>query len=195
MLNLPQHLKPDTLIEQGLSPDILFINVPSSFNAEVLPSEDEPSFGLLRLATYLEQNGSVPGILDAQRGGLSPEAIRAVLLQVKPKMVGLNPTSVNVPIAQVIAQICDELSIPYILGGVQATLDPALTLSQYFPTAFALVRGRGEIAVKQLVVNYVEGAKRDVSGVYYGGDQVEGRQDFAETAGSLEELPVLPQER
>jgi anaerobic magnesium-protoporphyrin IX monomethyl ester cyclase len=156
--------------------DLLAINVPSTYQQGLIPDGEESPHGLLRIvaaANHLhEQRPLYPrlnaGLLDAHRLRLQPEEIREQLLLTNTRVVGINPTSINVPEAQAIAQICDQEGIPYILGGIHATLDPAIARAD-FPTAAAIVRGTGELVIAPLVKSIHEGNTPDIKGVFWPG--------------------------
>lgn len=160
--------------------DFIGINVPSSYQQGMIPDGEEPPWGLLRVvATSREVYGVNAGILHAHRLKLQPDSIKEQIIKTKTKLVGLNPTSVNVSEAQVISRICDELGVPYILGGIHATLDPSIA-RQDFPNAYAIVRGNGEVAIGEVIKAALEdGSKSDSNGVYYREHATEGRNDYA----------------
>jgi len=154
--------------------DILLINVPSSFQQGIIPDDDEPPFGLLRIVVTSKKDGFSPNILDAHRGKLNPSEIDDFLYGLKPKFVGINPTSVNIPEAQEIAEMAAIRGIPIIIGGVHATLSPQQAFKD-FPTAYAIVRGPGEYPT----IHILEGKQTNVPGVYFKEDNNSNRQDYA----------------
>lgn len=165
--------------------DFLAINVPSTYQQGLIPDGEELPHGLLRIvASARELNIADPqcpkidaGILDAHRLRLQPEEIVEQIKKIKTRIVGLNPTSVNVPEAQAIAELCDEMGIPYILGGIHATLDPLLARLD-FPNATAIVRGNGELVIEPLIKGLLDGKKPKIRGVYYLNEDTY-RQDYA----------------
>lgn len=155
--------------------DLLTIDVPSTYQQGLIADGEEEPHGMLRVVAaargWDSQNPLIhAGIYDAHRLKHGPDEIRSQLTILKPRLVGLNPTSVNVAEAQVIAALCDELEIPYILGGIHATLDPA-TAQGDFPGASAFVRGNGEAVIGPLVQSLLTGAREEITGVYYPGEQ------------------------
>jgi hypothetical protein len=139
--------------------DFLAVNVPSTYQQGVIPDGEEAPHGLLRIiAAGRDLHVKMPlqprisaGLLDAHRLRLQPETIIGQIEKVAAKgVVGLNPTSVNVPEAQAIARLCDARGIPYILGGIHATLDPVIARED-FPNASAIVRGTGELVIGRTV--------------------------------------------
>ncbi len=149
--------------------DFLAINVPSTYQQGLIPDGEEPPWGLLRVvASARETHGYGAGILDAHRLKLSLKDIAAQIERSSPRIVGLNPTSVNVPEAIAIARICDERNIRYILGGIHATLDP-IGARRDFPSVAAIVRGNGEIAVGEVLSVLLRDAQPTLPGVWYRG--------------------------
>lgn len=155
--------------------DILLINVPSTFQQGVIPDGEEAPHGLLRMVAAATEYGKVDpsyptlnaGILDAHRLNLDPESIGEQVQKTRSKVVGLNPTSVNVHEAQQIAEELDRIGVPYIIGGVHATLDASIARND-FPTAAAVVRGTGELAIGPLVTAVLDGGKKPkINGVYW----------------------------
>lgn len=147
--------------------DFLGINVPSTYQQGLIPDGEEPPWGMLRVvATARETYGLNAGVLDAHRLRLQPEEIGDQIGKTGTKIVGLNPTSVNVAEAQAIAEVCDRLGIPYILGGIHATLDTNIAWSD-FPNASAVVRGNGEYAIGPLLRGLLRGKEASLSGVSY----------------------------
>lgn len=154
--------------------DFLAINVPSTYQQGLIPDGEELPHGLLRIVSAANElyalNPNYPklnaGILDAHRLRLQPEEITEQIRKTTTGIVGLNPTSVNVPEAQAIAELCDEMGIPYILGGIHATLDPLLARLD-FPNALAIVRGNGELVIGPLVRGFLERKQLKLRGVYY----------------------------
>jgi len=154
--------------------DLLAINVPSTFQQGVIHDGEEAPHGLLRIITamrdYHEVDPRYPvlnaGLLDAHRLNLLPDQIIDQIRRTRSRVVGLNPTSVNVHEAQVIAELCDKEGIPYIVGGVHATLDPSLARID-FPRAAAIVRGTGELAAGPLVQAILERRRPAINGVFW----------------------------
>ena len=147
--------------------DFVTVNINSTFQQGLIPDGEEPSWGLLRLVAAARKiHGLNAGILDSHRLKLKPQGIRAQLVNTRPSIIGINPTSVNVSEAQTVSRICDELEIPYIVGGVHATLDPKKARED-FSTAAAIVRGSGELVIGELIRNIKSGNKKIIKGVYY----------------------------
>ncbi len=172
--------------------DFLLINVNSTFQQGLIPDGEEPPWGLVRVADVARKTyGINAGILDSHRLKLMPEEIKRQLELIRPKIVGLNPTSVNIAEAQSIAAICDFLGIPVILGGVHATLNPAIARRD-FPESKAIIRGNGEIVTGLLVKGLLDGNEPPLKGVYYENDDY-SRVDFAPKM-SANDLPVINQD-
>ncbi len=159
--------------------DLLAVNVPTSFQQGVIPDGEEPPHGMLRVVSSARAKSWNAGILDPHRLKLTPEQISHQLQLIQPRLVGLNPTSVNVPEGQMIAGMCHQLGIPFILGGIHATLDHHVAMID-FPNAAVLVRGNGEIAVNQVLSALLKSAPQQISGgIYYRGVDNSGRTDYA----------------
>jgi len=173
--------------------EVLFINVPTSYEQNVIPDDEAPPFGLLRIVVAArELYGKQAAILDAHNLKLSAEDIKREIQLSNPKIIGLNPTSVNIKEAKIISQFCEEKNIPYIIGGVVATLDPGLAKMD-FPGAFAIVRGSGEIVINEILDTLENPEKKSNGhGIYYKGDSIEGRNDYAREI-DLDELPIIDQ--
>ncbi|PIP57839.1 hypothetical protein COX03_00935 [Candidatus Woesebacteria bacterium CG22_combo_CG10-13_8_21_14_all_39_10] len=174
-------------------PDILFINVPTTFQQGVIADGEEPPWGLLRLATASTQIHRLSaGILDAHRLRLGVTEIESQIRSVRPRVIGINPTSMNVPEARQVANICSKLGIAYIVGGVHATLDPRIA-KEDFSDAEAIVRGNGEIVIGNLV-RWIENLKNNevIPGVYYKNQNVLDRHDYAPKI-DLNTLPTVHQ--
>lgn len=159
--------------------DFLAINVPSTYQQGMIPDGEEPPWGMLRVvASAREVFEFNAGILDAHRLKLSPDAIREQIVKIQPKLVGLNPTSVNVPEGIIIVDILDAENIPYILGGIHATLDPKIARRD-FPQATAIVRGNGELAIEEVINTVLNNHERSNNrGIYYKGHELNGRFDY-----------------
>jgi radical SAM superfamily enzyme YgiQ (UPF0313 family) len=149
--------------------------------------------GLLRVVAAANAGGLHAGALDAHALNLGIDEIRFQLIQAKPSMVGLNPTSVNVPEAKAVAALCDELGIPYVLGGIHATLDPRIARED-FPSAYAIVRGDGEMVIPRIIRRYLGGGGEPIDGVYFAETDTTNAV-FAQYAPkmSIENVPVFNQ--
>lgn len=186
-----EHVRPLEAINSE-QPDILLINIPATFQQGIIPDDEEPPFGMLRIAVASEKHGYKPALLDAHRAKLTLPEIDDVLYGLKPKTVGINPTSVNVTEAQEIAELCAYRGIPLILGGVHATLNPFTALKD-FPMALAVVKGKGERAILYILDDFKNGRQTENRGIYYQNAEP-GRNDFAEYY-PLDELPLIDQSK
>ena len=160
--------------------DFLAINVPATFQQGLIADGEDPSWGELRLvSTARERHGMHAGILDAHRLRLRPDQIKDQLSRIKPRVVGLNPTSVNVAEAQAITRICDNMGIECVIGGVDATLDPKIC-RKHFPDAAAIVRGPGEVVLEDLVP-MILGQRKTAAlpGVYFRGVNYSNHDAYA----------------
>lgn len=174
--------------------DFLAINVPSTYQQGMIPDGEEPPWGMLRVVvTAREKFGFNSGILDAHRLKLQLEEINDQIVRTKARLVGINPTSVNVPEAMLIAKVCDEIGVPYILGGIHATLNPSIAHND-FPNAFAIVRGNGESAIGE-IINVVlnNSPKSSGAGIYYHDQNLNGRLDYAKKLNP-DRIPIVKQD-
>jgi len=190
----PERVRPLTVARSRTPPDILLINTPASFEQGIIPDDDEPSFGLLRIATAVETIGLMPAYLDAHRHKMGLPEIDDILFDLKPRSVGINPTSVNVSEAQEIAELCANRGIPVIIGGVHSTLDPQKALTIDFPMAKAAVRGRGEYPVMHFLSDICKDAETGHVGLYYNNPSIHSRQDYA-NCYPLDALPLVDQKK
>lgn len=174
--------------------DFLAINVPSSFQQGMIPDGEEPPWGMLRVVTAARETyGFESGILDAHRLKLQPEEIKDQIFKTKAKIVGINPTSVNVPEARAIADACVELEVPYILGGIHATLDPRIARED-FPEAIAIVRGNGEVAINEALGDALNNTGQSVDhGIYYKDAPLADRLDYGKKLNP-EHIPMVRQD-
>jgi len=159
-------------------PDLLFINAPSSFQQGVIADGEEPAWGLLRVANEALHQGKNVAILDAHRLKMSEEDMREIIGEVQPKAVAVNPTSVNVSETLKVTNYCEEEDIPYILGGIHATLDPIIARRD-FSEAHAIVRGNGEAVIGELIEYTRERIQIPTKGVYFKGES-HRRTDYAD---------------
>ncbi len=133
------------------------------------------------------------GILDAHKLKLDLDEIVEQIKISGAKMIGINPTSVNVLEGKEIANACDRLEISYVLGGVHATLSPQIAHGN-FPNAFAIVRGDGELAIGEILGAALTGMpKSEGSGIYYNGQEIGHRIDYAKRVNP-ETIPIVRQE-
>lgn len=141
--------------------EALLINVPVDFQQGVKPDGEEPPIGLGRISSYANENqGQSVGIFDVHRArkqdgsSLTLNDIRQILQKSKNsglRLIGLNPTSVNIEAGIGIASVCDELELPYVLGGYFATLSDHVMITTAFPNALVIVKRDGEIAFTEIL--------------------------------------------
>jgi anaerobic magnesium-protoporphyrin IX monomethyl ester cyclase len=173
--------------------DFLAVNVPSTYQQGLIPDGDEPPWGLLRVVVSArERFGFKAGILDAHRLKLQPDDIAAQIRSTGAKIVGMNPTSMNVSQATVIAEICDRIGVPYIVGGVHATLDPVKAASD-FPNVMAIIRGNGELAIGEVLSSVLKSGPKDLPGIWYNGNAPLTNLEYAPKI-NLEEIPLVRQD-
>lgn len=172
--------------------DTVFVNVPASYQQGAIGDGEEPPHGMLRVIQHARQQGYNVGILDAHRLKLLPEEIAEQIAKTGAKSVAMNPTSLNVPEAMEIARMCDERNIPFILGGIHATLDAAQARED-FPNAFAIVKGDGETAIEEVLNAIHHGGERSYgNGIYYREHIHNGRSDRTPQM-DVTKVPLIPQ--
>lgn len=186
--------KEHNVLPVGTEYDFVAINTPSTYQQGMIPDGEEPPWGMLRVvAIARESYGFNAGVLDAHRLRMTPKEIADQIRISKAKLVGLNPTSVNVTEARIIADICVDQNVPYILGGIHATLDPRIARED-FPEAYAIVRGNGEVAIEEVLSAFLNGGKRSVNeGIYYF-DQDTSEGSFYAKKVNPGEIPIVRQD-
>ena len=105
-----------------------------------------PPIGILSLASMLQRYGYHIRVVDAHADGLDINAIKKVIEEYRPDVVGVTAMTVMISAASEIARVTKEVdpSIRTILGGVHVTAEPVTTLERYPQFDFATV-GEGEI--------------------------------------------------
>lgn len=136
--------------------DLVVVNVPSSYEQGAVPTKEEPPIGALRCVASANSMDLTAGLLDAHALNMSLKQIEEQLEQLMPRIVGINPTSVNVPEAKALAELLDRRQIDYVVGGIHATMDPARARAD-FENAFAIIKGDGEIALPTVVRHAIDG--------------------------------------
>lgn len=176
----------------GRNYDLLVVNVNSTFQQGLIPDGEELPWGLLRVVSAARDLHSLKaGILDSHRLRLMPKDLMQQFQIIEPKVVGLNPTSVNISEAQIIANICEQLKIPYVLGGVHATLNPTAAITD-FPGVSAVVRGNAEGVIGDLIKGLLQEEKVPLQGVYYQKENYDNRSDFAPKLNP-DQIPIVDQ--
>lgn len=201
---LPQIHEAPTVPSHNILPkrdkySAVLIDVPVNFVQGPVSEGQEPPHGLGRIASSVESLYGQPcGILDAQRivqNGhiLALDIIIQQLQETQPRVVGLNPTCVNVRSARKIADGLTDIGIPYVVGGYFPTLDTKRAM-QIFHDAAAIVKGHGEVAFPEIVLLAMEGRLDEVEkikGVYRPGS-AKHRYIHADKL-SLYQLPTINQ--
>ncbi|MBD3280449.1 radical SAM protein [Candidatus Dojkabacteria bacterium] len=165
-------------VECREEPDLLLINLPSSVHPQDGRDHTDRSrsAGLEWMAELINEV-SLEGVeepfkaavFDAYMGFgaqmISLDEIETAIEASKPKLVGINPTSVNLEAGLAVAEICDRKNIPYIVGGIHASIDPQ-GIAELFPSAFATVRGSGPSVIREIIyASQNEGSLMNLSGV------------------------------
>lgn len=177
--------------------DLLAINTPSSYEQGAIPTNEEPPIGMIRVVASANAAGYRAGTLDAHALNLTVRQIADQIDQTQPRLVGLNPTSVNVAEGKALAALCDRMRIPYILGGIHATLSPAIARRD-FPHAHAIVRGDGELAVRAILAEITgEGCDDSVMNGVYKRNDLRSNDLLAPYAPKMHvgEIPWYPQDK
>ncbi len=132
--------------------DLLLINTPIH-DYRIYP-EDSTSYstplGLLYLHSFVEQFGFECEVIDAEAARLSIEDIVSLIIERRPKYVGLNAFSVNFGYLRRIA-LAVEGAVGIIVGGPHVTLCSTEHLLQEFTFADYVVRGGGETALVKIL--------------------------------------------
>ena len=187
-----EHVRPLDIVDSKRV-DFLLINVPSTFKQGIISDDESPPFGLLRIAQLSERSGFKSALLDANKAKLTLSNIDSIIFDINPKLVGINPTSVNIPEAQSVAEICHHHNIPLVVGGVHATLDPFVALKKDFPSSYAVVKGKGEIPTLKILRDYEKKQQIEINGLYYQTSK-STRVDFADYY-PINNLPLNDQRR
>lgn len=132
-----------------------------------------PPLGLLNLGAIIENMGHEVRVLDLimlMRQGKAPLASQLhdwaakKILEWEPQLIGFSTQCTTYPPSLNIAKRCKTLdpSVVIIFGGHNASFLDVKTL-QKFPYVDVIVRGEGELTIKELVHNLEKG--KDLSGV------------------------------
>ncbi|WP_395108859.1 B12-binding domain-containing radical SAM protein, partial [Actinomadura sp. SCN-SB] len=168
--------------------DLLLVNSPIhdySRYPRYVSSYSTP-VGLLYVATAAREAGFAVAVLDAEERQLTPAEIAAEIERREPRVAGLNAFSVNLAIAE---EIADRVapSIEIVAGGPHVSSMPPGHFAKRLNRARILVRGDGE----RTIVDILRGAHPlTIPGVYFRdgiGDVVPTRQ---EPPLDLDALPV-----
>lgn len=126
-----------------------------------------PPYGLMSLASVLEQAGHTVKILDSVRYPLSPASLCDKVREFDPDLIGLSVYSIGADIAIENARhLKQEFDIPIIAGGPHVIVYPE-DLAQYDFFDY-LVDGEGELTLLELVEALESGGDlAKVKGIYY----------------------------
>jgi anaerobic magnesium-protoporphyrin IX monomethyl ester cyclase len=172
-INLPEGFLRHDIIPLRPQYDAVLINVPNQLGGD-LDEGDYPAFGLARIAASMWEFDKLNcGIFDLQQVGvegkrITIEDVETQLKMARPKIVGLNPTSVNVDTARVVANLLESMNLPYVIGGYFATLETNKAI-EMFPLAYAIVKGKGSIAFSKItkhIISRQSAQLPDIPGVY-----------------------------
>ena len=110
-----------------------------------------PPLGILSLASYLEKHGFEVHIVDLHAEEISPDGLRQILRDLKPRFVGITVLSAHLVPANYVAQISQEeiKDVQVIVGGVHAESEPEQMLKN--PAINAVCRGDGEEVILEFV--------------------------------------------
>ena len=154
--------------------DIVFINPPYE---RISPGNNHvkhvinrsPSLGLLSLAAQARRDGYNPSIIESDLHNLSPEAVANIVLDQKPKFVGITLFTVGVFNAAIIAEIVKNRApdIIIIVGGPHISSMGYETM-QKFGSFDVAVLNEGELILKQLLSSLENNTPLDkVEGIIY----------------------------
>lgn len=172
--------------------DIVFINSPLQDYGKVRKKEyyTTPPIGLGYLATTAQNLGHNVRLIDSEANGLSLEQSVDSALSESPDLIGINlitPTiNLSKQIVKGIKQKSPETKI--ITGGTHATINPEQSLT-LIPETDILVRGEGEITLKELLNNNLN--PRGINGTsYFSGNQIIHNPE-REKIEDLDSLPFI----
>jgi len=137
---------------------VMLINPPVSFDvfygewdmSDVKSSS--PPLGILSLASMIRKYGYPVKVVDAHADGLNIEAIKKLVSDYQPDVVGITAMTVMISASAEIAKAVKETNpnIVTILGGVHVTAEPIETLKRYPQFDYAVV-GEGEVVFTEFL--------------------------------------------
>lgn len=140
---------------------VMLINPPVSFDvfygewdmSDVKSSS--PPLGILSLASMIRKYGYQVKVVDAHADGLNEDAIKMVIKEFNPDIVGITAMTVMISAAAKIAEIVKEVNsdITTILGGVHVTAEPIETLRRYPDFDYATI-GEGEVVFTEFLEKF-----------------------------------------
>jgi radical SAM superfamily enzyme YgiQ (UPF0313 family) len=154
--------------------DIIFVNPPYEQVSEGTDylkhiTNRSPSIGLLLLAAKAREIGYNPKIIEGDLEGLSPEKIAQIILDEKPKFLGLTLFTVGVFNASIIARIVRQKNpdIVILVGGPHISSMGYETMVK-FPEFDVSVIHEGELILENLLRNIENGdSLSEVNGIMY----------------------------
>ncbi len=174
--------------------DLVVVNTPSSYEQGAVPTKEEPPFGAIRCVATANSAGLIAGLLDAHALNMDLEQIRAQLELLQPRIVGINPTSVNVAVGKALAKLLDEMRVDYVVGGIHATMDPARARAD-FRSAYAIIKGDGELALPAVVRHAKDGTSITAGTFLRNQDLTLSLYLPYAPKIDIGELPIIPQEK
>lgn len=108
-----------------------------------------PPLGLGYIASFLQREGHIVNIIDANLG-LSHTKIIDKIKQIEPGLIGISVmTDTFIETKKVVARIKSEINVPVVLGGTHVTALPKYSMRE--TNADFCVCGEGELIIKELV--------------------------------------------
>lgn len=156
--------------------------------------QKDPPMGILSVAAILEKRGLNVGIVDANAGNLSVDAIMQKIQEFKPELIGIscNYSPLN-NISLILAQKAKELNsdIIVVLGGNHATASYQYLLKKGMKNIDYIVRGQGEKILLNLINALNSKMKTDeVKGTAYWSNGQIITTANEEILNDLDELPL-----
>ena len=140
-----------------------------------------PPLGLGYMATVMRNAGHDVKLIDGEALGLTPNEIISSIKKFAPDYACFTVVS---PTMELVQKITSQLDCKIIVGGSHATIEPEKVLLKLKP--YALVRGEGEITLKELVEQ-----GRDIPGVSYISKGVIVHYPLRELITDLDTLPFV----
>jgi len=177
--------------------DIVFVNPPYEQVSEGTNylkhiTNRSPSIGLLLLAAKAREIGYSPKIIESDLEGYSPQKVAEIILEIKPKFVGITLFTVGVFNASVIARLVKEKNeeIVVLVGGPHISSMGYETMQRFTDFDVSIIH-EGELILENLL-NSIEKEKslEGVNGIMYRDNT--GAIRKTPPPPNIEELDLLP---
>lgn len=134
-------------IDPSIRPLVVLVQPPGACKAFTRSHSVYPPLGLCQVAATVPP--SVAVILDADGLGLDDAQAQAVILALRPRLVGFTVTSYTLELVEKFAMPLRESGIVGMAGGPHASLAPFDVLARC-PSLDYVVRGEGEVVFPQI---------------------------------------------